>query len=167
MRLTLIALLLLALPAFAGEQSVSAQLYLEELQYEIEMIHVKRSLGQSTDYDEFMLTKMCQRLNAMTSQYIPRSLFTPAVINREPSQAVNSAPQNANVFYFTELINMKNAFVEHVYIIEGNVVHRQPFEVGGNRWRVWSSVNTRNASHMHVLVYANGALVNSKELSVQ
>lgn len=167
MKLTLLTLLLLALPASAGEQSVASELYLEELQFQIEDVLVKKSHGVASEYDEFMLTKYTERLNQYTIQYIPRAVFAPQVVNREPSQVVTVAPKNSTVFFFTELINMQGRSVEHVFLVDGNVVHRQPFQINGPRWRVWSSVNTRNAQNFQVLVYADHILVASKQLSIQ
>ena len=168
MRMTF-ALLLLLFPAvaFAGEQSTATQMYLEELQYNIEEILAKKQHGVASEFDEFKLTKLQERLNQYTVEYVPRAVFSPQVVNREPTQVVTVAPKNSQVFFFTELINMQGMTAEHVYVVEGVVVHRQPFNIGAPRWRVWSSVSTRNAQSFDVLLYVDGHLVVSKRLSVQ
>jgi hypothetical protein len=167
MRLTLIALLLLALPAFAGDKSVAQELYIEELQYTIESVHVKRSYGKSTKYDEFMLQKATERLNELSVQYIARSIFTNAIVNREPDQHVTVAPQNSTAFFFNELRGLQGAVVSHVWITNGVPVHRIEFNIGSDRWRTFSSISTRNASGFEVLVYINNQLAASHTLVVQ
>ena len=167
MRLTLLALLLLAFPANAGEPSVAQELYLEELRFTIEDVLVKQSHNQATDYDNFSLVKATERLNQYTHDAIPIAVFAANVVNRQPVQIVTVAPKNSQVFFYTILINLNGRTVEHVFLIDGIVVHRQPFQVGGDRWRVWSSINTRNATHFQVLVYADNYLIASKRLSVQ
>ena len=169
MRIT-IAILLLLFPAVAftsDNPSVALETYLADVQYQIESILAKCQIGQATDYDEFMLTKLQERLNGLTTSYVSRSSFTPQIINREPTANVTVAPRNSQVFYFTELSNLAGATVEHVWLVEGIVVHRIAFQIGSNRWRTYSSVSTRNAPNFKVLVYANGYLISVKSLTIQ
>lgn len=160
-------LLLLPMIASAGGQSASKEIYLEEVQYQIESILVKRNYGQSTDYDEFMLVKLRQRLNSMTSEYVPRAVFTPAIFNKEPTQIITQAPRNATVFFFTEITGLAGAVIEHVWLVGGTEVHRISFNIGSNRWRTYSSITTRDAPSFEVLVYANGYLLSAKSLAIR
>ena len=146
---------------------MAQELYLEELKFTIEDVLVKQSNGQATDYDSFLLTKAAERLNQYTHDAIPIAVFAANVVNRQPVQITTTAPKNSQVFFYTIVMNMNGRTLEHVFLIDGIVVHRQAFNIGGDRWRVWSSINTRNAQSFIVLVYADQFLIASKRLSVQ
>jgi hypothetical protein len=66
--------------------------------------------------------------------------FTTAVENREPVDTVtfleNDAPR---IFFYTDLRNLSGTTVTHRWQLAGEVMAEVPFEVGSDRWRVWSS----------------------------
>ncbi|MFN2309247.1 MAG: DUF2914 domain-containing protein [Gammaproteobacteria bacterium] len=71
--------------------------------------------------------------------WVERALFTSAVVDREPVDAVvmvESGP--AVVSFFTELRQLSGRTVTHRWEYAGEVVAEVPFEVGGPRWRVHS-----------------------------
>lgn len=72
--------------------------------------------------------------------YVGRAAFTTAVEGREPRDSVSVLPNDhAKVYYFTELRNMTGQTVTHRWTFKGKVMARIRFEVGGDRWRVFSS----------------------------
>lgn len=71
---------------------------------------------------------------------VTRAVFTRNVVNREPVDNLDSVPGNLNfLYYFTELKGFTGAVVTHRWEHEGRVVDETRFQVGGPRWRVWSS----------------------------
>lgn len=73
---------------------------------------------------------------------IARSAFTTAVENREPVDSVNKlSTDNEKIYYFTELKDMEGQQVTHRWEYNGKVMAEVPFQVGGPRWRVFSSKN--------------------------
>ncbi|MFA7620175.1 MAG: DUF2914 domain-containing protein, partial [Thiohalomonadaceae bacterium] len=45
------------------------------------------------------------------------------------------------IYFFTELRDMEGQTVSHRWEQDGEVMAEVPFNVGGPRWRVWSSKN--------------------------
>jgi len=73
---------------------------------------------------------------------VARSMFTTAVENREPVDSVDTVPADTStVYYYTDLRNMTDKTVTHRWTYKGQVMAEVPFNVGGPRWRVWSSKN--------------------------
>jgi len=71
---------------------------------------------------------------------VTRAVFTRAVVNREPVDDLESIPSNLTfLYYFTELKGFTGEVITHRWEFEGQVVAETRFEVGGPRWRVWSS----------------------------
>jgi hypothetical protein len=66
-----------------------------------------------------------------TTGTIARAAFTTAVENRDHNQ----------IYYFTELKDMEGEQVTHRWEYNGKVMAEVPFQVGGPRWRVFSSKN--------------------------
>jgi len=74
------------------------------------------------------------------SANVARAQVTSAIENREPVDELSVVPATRRtVFFFTELRNLAGAEVTHRWSHAGEVVAEVPFQVGGNRWRVWSS----------------------------
>lgn len=69
---------------------------------------------------------------------VMRSIFTSEIKDREPTDKFNST-SNDKVFYFTELRDMNGQTATHRWEHDGKVVAEMKFNVGGNRWRIWSS----------------------------
>lgn len=70
---------------------------------------------------------------------VARAQFTTAIDNREPVDQVVLlvAPQD-EIFFFTDLRHLQGRKVQHRWSYQGQVVSRVPFEVEGERWRVYS-----------------------------
>jgi len=75
-----------------------------------------------------------------TTGTIARSTFTTAVENREPVDSISKMGTDKNkIYYFTELKDMSGQQVTHRWEYNGKVMAEVPFQVGGSRWRVFSS----------------------------
>ncbi len=71
---------------------------------------------------------------------VARALFTTRVVEREPVDRVLVAgPDTGKIYFFTELRGMEGQTVSHRWEYDGKVVATVSFEVGGPRWRVYSS----------------------------
>ncbi len=68
-----------------------------------------------------------------------RHQFTSAVVDREPTDQLADALNISPIFYFTELIDLQDTTVTHRWLFNGNVMAEVSFNVGGPRWRVYSS----------------------------
>ena len=70
---------------------------------------------------------------------VARAAFTTGIVNREPVDRVLALKSPATeVYFFTDLRNLKGHTVVHRWQYKGEVVSRVPFVVDGDRWRVFS-----------------------------
>lgn len=73
---------------------------------------------------------------------IARSTFTTNIVDREPVDSITElSTASDRVYYFTELLGMAGQTITHRWSHNGEVVAEVSFNVGGPRWRVWSSKN--------------------------
>jgi hypothetical protein len=73
---------------------------------------------------------------------IGRAAFTTAVVEREPQDSISElANDRDRVFYFTELHNFAGQTLLHRWEFKDQVMGEVPFQVGGHRWRVYSTKN--------------------------
>ena len=71
---------------------------------------------------------------------VARSAFTSGIEDREPIDEVGSLESTQNrIYYFTEIRDMSGQTVTHRWEHNGQVMAEVPFEIGGDRWRVYSS----------------------------
>ena len=78
------------------------------------------------------------------SPEITRSQFTTAITNREPTDNVVMLTNNSEqIYFFSELANLKGREVTHRWEFQGKVMAEVKFEVKSNRWRVFSSKNIK------------------------
>jgi hypothetical protein len=71
---------------------------------------------------------------------VARAVFTTGIVDREPADAVEQlSADHDRVFFFTELSGMDGQTATHRWEFGGEVVAEVPFDVGGQRWRVYSS----------------------------
>jgi len=71
---------------------------------------------------------------------VARAVFTTAVADREPSDELSVVPSSTGrVYFFTELLGIQGQRVTHRWEQAGQARGEVPFDVGGPRWRVWSS----------------------------
>ena len=73
---------------------------------------------------------------------VARATFTHDVADREPVDSVDTlSADDSKVYYFTELRDMAGQTVTHRWEYNGKVMAEVPFNVNGDRWRVYSSKN--------------------------
>jgi len=72
---------------------------------------------------------------------VSRALFTIGIDNREPVIMVDSISADSynSISFFTELNGMTGKTVTHQWMFDDRVMFEKSFEVGGDRWRVWTS----------------------------
>lgn len=71
---------------------------------------------------------------------VARAQFTSGIENREPVDELQSIGLDSReVVFFTELRDLEGRAVAHRWIHEGETQAVVDFDVGGPRWRVWSS----------------------------
>ena len=72
--------------------------------------------------------------------HVARSTFTSGVVEREPTDTISHLGNDARrIVYFTELRGMKGRTVIHRWKYDGQVKGEVAFDVGADRWRVYSS----------------------------
>lgn len=77
---------------------------------------------------------------AQALDYVKRAVFTTGIEDREPVNEVDSvSTDSTQVFFFTEIVDLPNTTVTHRWIYNGETVAEVPFQIGGPRWRVYSS----------------------------
>ncbi len=73
---------------------------------------------------------------------VARASFTTEVVAREPQDSIESlGNENTRIIFFTELHGAQGQTVFHVWDREGTEMARVAFEVGGSRWRIYSTKN--------------------------
>lgn len=73
---------------------------------------------------------------------IARSAFTSGVENREPIDKVGQLTNDKEkIYFFTEIKGMAGKTVTHRWEHAGNIKAEVSFNIGSDRWRVWSSKN--------------------------
>ena len=78
----------------------------------------------------------------MAAGSVARSAFTTSVQDHEPvDQITVLTNDNSKVYFFTELSDLNGQQVTHRWEYNGEVMAEVPFNVNGDRWRVWSSKN--------------------------
>jgi hypothetical protein len=77
---------------------------------------------------------------AKSTGAVARAQFTSAVQDREPVDKLSSLPNDQNrVFFFSEIKDAANQKITHRWEHNGKVVSEIGFDIGGNRWRVFSN----------------------------
>ena len=73
---------------------------------------------------------------------VARSAFTTMIDDREPVDSVEQIPTDDNkIMFFTELTGMSGHKAIHRWMHNDEIMAEIGFNVGGDRWRVWSSKN--------------------------
>lgn len=71
---------------------------------------------------------------------ISRAQFTSAIKDREPTDSLTTAgPDKTELSFFTELKGLSGSKITHRWEHDGKVAREQTFDVGADRWRVWSN----------------------------
>lgn len=77
---------------------------------------------------------------ASSTVQVARAHFTTGVVDREPQNAIRTlSNDNVEVFFFSEILDAAGATIIHRWEWNGRVMAEVPFEVGGPRWRIFSS----------------------------
>ena len=75
-----------------------------------------------------------------SSEHVARTVFTSEVQNREPTDTITSLSNDHNrIYFFSELTGLGGQIVTHRWEYQGKSMAEIKFNVGGPRWRVWSS----------------------------
>jgi Protein of unknown function (DUF2914) len=87
-----------------------------------------------------------QATSAPTEQAIQgtvaRASIASDIQGREPTDSLKQLENtNDKVFYFTELRDLAGQTITHRWEHDGKVMAEVPFEIGGPRWRIFSSKN--------------------------
>ncbi len=73
---------------------------------------------------------------------VARASFTSEVVAREPQDSITSlGTERQQIIFFTELHGAQGQTVFHVWERDGTEMARVSFDVGGSRWRVYSTKN--------------------------
>ena len=73
---------------------------------------------------------------------VARAQFTNAIQDREPVDKVSKLLNDKNrVYFFSEIKDAADQKITHRWEHDGKVMSETSFDVGGNRWRVYSSKN--------------------------
>ena len=76
------------------------------------------------------------------SENIARSVFTNGIDNREPIDKVGQLTNDKEkIYFFTEITGMAGHTITHRWEHAGDVKAEVTFNVGSDRWRIWSSKN--------------------------
>lgn len=71
---------------------------------------------------------------------VARAVFSSNIQDREPVDSIQQlGSETQQIFFFTELKNLQGQAVKHRWLRNGEQMAEVDFNVGGNRWRVWSS----------------------------
>lgn len=77
---------------------------------------------------------------AQSTGTVARAQFTSAVENREPVDKVSNLLNDKNrVYFFSEIKDAANQKVTHRWEYNGKVMSEMNFDIGSDRWRVFSS----------------------------
>jgi hypothetical protein len=130
------AVVLLAPPAWSEAEIEGAGATAEEALTE-------QAEAASAEAEE-ALTEQAEAASAMgeetPSGRVERSSVTTAIADREPQDSVTEISTDLDqIYYFTEIRGMTGQTVTHRWEFGGEVLAEVPFEVGGPRWRVYSS----------------------------
>jgi hypothetical protein len=73
---------------------------------------------------------------------VTRAQFSTAIEDREPTDSLETLANDVDrVFFFTELVDLTGRTVTHRWEMDGVPMAEVEFQVGGPRWRIYSSKN--------------------------
>ncbi len=73
----------------------------------------------------------------IVTKFIDHMAVTSGIKDREPVDSLCETAKNS-IYFFTDLRQLNGKTVRHQWIHEDYVESEKAFEVGGDRWRVWS-----------------------------
>jgi hypothetical protein len=78
--------------------------------------------------------------SSVMNENVRRAVFTTSVVDREPVDELNSIPGDAGqICFFSEIVNLTGESITHRWIHGEETVAEVTFDIGGPRWRVYSS----------------------------
>ncbi len=84
--------------------------------------------------------KKSSTVSVSDSTHIKRAMFTDAIVDREPGLNIDQLTTDVErVYFFTEVVDMAGKEIKHQWIYKGEVVAEVPIQIGGPRWRCYSS----------------------------
>ena len=96
-------------------------------------------MSQSTE-PQSQMAQPADQMAAPAMGEVARAVFSHDIQDREPADAITQLSNDENkIFYFTELKGLEGQTVTHRWEYNGQVMAEVPFQVGANRWRVYSS----------------------------
>jgi hypothetical protein len=108
-------------------------------------------------------------MSGVPSGDVARSAFATAVENREPVDDLTSLTNDhEQVLFFTELTGFEGQTISHRWEHGGEVMAEIPFEVRGQRWRVWSTKKLQpgwTGTWSVSVIDGAGRVLDSKQLS--
>jgi hypothetical protein len=108
-------------------------------------------------------------LQGVSAAEVARAQFTTGVMDREPVDAVTGvSAETETVYFFTELRDLQGTRVTHRWEHDGEPMAEVGFDVGGPRWRVWSSKQMapeQTGTWRVYVVMQDGSVLTSEELS--
>jgi hypothetical protein len=85
---------------------------------------------------------------AATDPHVAVATFTSDIVEREPVDNITFLKNDQDrIIFFTDLRNLKGQTVTHRWERGGEILATVPFDIGGDRWRVWSSKDLRPEWH--------------------
>jgi hypothetical protein len=98
---------------------------------------VAQDAGEGTDT---AASAPATTMESASSKHVARALFTSEVQNREPTDTITSLSNDKNkIYFYSELTGLGGQTVIHRWEYQGKTMGEVKFNVGGPRWRVWSS----------------------------
>lgn len=71
---------------------------------------------------------------------VARAIVTTNVVDREPVDSIDTLGNDRlDVFFFTEIQNLEGQMLTHRWEYGGEVMAEVPLQIGGPRWRTFSS----------------------------
>lgn len=94
----------------------------------------------NTLFKYLMLTLTIFFSSQLMAGEVSRAQFTTQVVDREPvDMVVTLSTDQSQVSYFTELTDLSGTAITHQWLYFDEIMFEKTFQVGGPRWRVWSS----------------------------
>ena len=79
-------------------------------------------------------------IGAQAPEPVKRAVFTFGIEEREPINDLDSvSTDSTRVYFFTEIVGQAGTSVTHRWVYNGKTMAEVPFQIGGERWRVYSS----------------------------
>lgn len=130
-------------------------------------VHVKKQETQSH------LSKM-SRGSLMNTDFVTRAVLTTAVKNKEPvdvlDEQISHFKINEQLFFFTEINNLKSQAVFHRWFFKGDLVAEVELNIFSMRYRTFSSkkIMLKQSGNWRVeLVNANNDVLASKSFHIK